>query len=129
MTATWIIQTIIMLLLGAIGYFLKDLKKGFEDKIAGTDERIGSLEHKLDSKLDAFKEEVNKNSKSLEERFDKRIKCTEEKYEDLQRDLNAYRDHVNKNFTLKDDFIRAISGIDRKLDKIYDTIMERRQGT
>ncbi len=128
MTATWVVQTIIMLLLGAIGYFLKDLKKGFEDKITGTDKRIGSLEKKLDDKLDDFKREVQKSTAALEDRLDKRIQGTEEKYEDLQRDLNAYRDHVNKNFTLKDDFIRAISGIDRKLDKIYDTIMERRQG-
>lgn len=117
MTATWVIQTIIMLLLGAIGFFLKDLKKGIEDKINNTG-----------SKLDAFREEVAKSNIALEGRMEKRIVCTEEKCEELQRDLAAYRDHVNKNFTLKDDFIRAISGIDRKLDKIYDTIMERRNG-
>jgi archaellum component FlaC len=117
MTASWIIQTIIVAGIGLIGYFLKDLKKGFEV-------RIGSL----DCKLDTFEEKVKKDNKDLEARLDTRIKCTEERCEDLQRDLNAYRDHVNRNFTLKDDFIRAISGIDRKLDKIIDTMMERRAG-
>jgi len=117
MTASWIIQTLIVVGLGVVGYFLKDLKNGVESK-------IGSL----DCKFDTFEEKVKQDNKDLEERLEKRIKCTEERYEDLQKDLNAYRDHVNKNFTLKDDFIRAISGIDRKLDKIYDTIMERRAG-
>lgn len=115
---TWIIQTVFALGLGVIGYFLKDLKKGIENQLSG-----------LNSKIDTLKEKVEQDNKELEDRLDKRIKCIEERHEDLQRELIAYREHVNKNFTLKDDFIRAISGIDRKLDKITDLIMERRTGT
>lgn len=125
MTASWVIQTLIIGCLAVIGYLLKDLKRGIESKIGSTEERIQGLETRLECKLDAFREEIEKNSSAMESRLDERIKSNEQRYEALYKDLNEYKGQVNKNFTLKDDFIRAISGIDRKLDKIYDTIMEK----
>lgn len=124
MTASWVIQTLIIGCLAVIGYLLKDLKKGIEGKIGSAEERIQGLETRLDCKLDAFREEIEKNNCALESRLEERIKSNEQRYEALYKDLNDYKGQVNKNFTLKDDFIRAISGIDRKLDKIYDTLME-----
>lgn len=113
--ATWIIQTLIVIALAVIGYLLKDLKKGIESKISGAEQRIAGLEVQLDKKLVTFKNE-----------FDKRITNTEQHYETLCKDFNDYKDQVNKNFTLKDDFVRAVSNIDRKLDKITELIIERR---
>lgn len=115
MTATWIVQTLIVIGLAVIGWLLKDLKKGIEGKISSAEERIAGLEVQLDKKLLNFKNEI-----------DKRITNTEQHYEALCKDLNEYKDQVNKNFTLKDDFVRAVSNIDRKLDKITDLIIERR---
>lgn len=128
MTASWVIQTLIIGCLAVIGYLLKDLKKGIESKIGSAEERLLGLEARLDCKLDAFKDEAEKNNLALEARLDKRIRTNEERCEALYKDLNDYKGQVNKNFTLKDDFIRAISGIDRKLDKIYDTMVATRKG-
>ncbi|HWP96425.1 MAG TPA: hypothetical protein VN426_06210 [Syntrophomonadaceae bacterium] len=126
MTASWIIQTLIMLALGVIGYFLKDMKSSFEKQLNSQSERMQGMEVRMDDKLDAFKEEVKRNNQSLEIRLDKRITSTEERYEALCRDLNNYKDQIHKDYTLKDDFIRAVSTIERKLDKITELITERR---
>ena len=126
MTTTWVVQTLILLSLGVIGYFLKDMKASFENKITGAEQHIQGMETRLDCKLDIFKEEVEKNIQAMETRLDDRIKTNEKRYEDLNKDLHDYKNQVNKDFTLKDDFIRAISGIDRKLDKIYDSLTGRK---
>lgn len=121
----WIVEILIITALGIIGYLLKDLKKGIDNKIGSAEKRIQSLEDRLDCKLDAFREEIEKNNAALESRLIERIVSNEQRYESLYRDLNGYKDQVAKNYTLKDDFIRATSVIDRKLDKIYDTIVEK----
>jgi uncharacterized protein HemX len=126
MTLSWVVQTAIILGLGIIGYFLRELKKGLENKIDSNEKHILGLEERMDLKMDAFQEEIKKNNDALEKRLAERINNTEKRYEELHKDLNDYKGQVNKDFTLKDDFIRAISGIDRKLDKIIDMFVERR---
>jgi uncharacterized membrane-anchored protein YhcB (DUF1043 family) len=48
--------------------------------------------------------------------------------ETVRDDLNDYKLEAQKEFVSKDEFIRAISGQDRKLDKIYDKLMELTNG-
>lgn len=78
---TWVIQTVIMVGIGAIGYFLKSTMKETKGKI-----------------------------EALEEKF------------------NDFKEEIPQKYVSKDDFIRAISSIDVKLDKIYDYITLKKGG-
>ncbi len=93
MDSTWIIQTITMLGIGALTYFVKDLKKSIDKKI-------------------------EQNSKSIEGNVQK-IETLEEKFYD-------YKEHVASRYVQKDEFIRAITSLDKKLDKIYDKVVEQK---
>lgn len=83
----WILQAAIMITLGIIAYFLKDMKKQNEDR----------------------------HSKS------------EEKIEKIEKDFNDFKEKMPYNYVLREDFIRAVSAIDTKLDKIYDLVALERK--
>lgn len=85
---TWVIQTIIMVGIGVIGYFIKSTN-------GKLDERMKDNENKLDA---------------LEEKF------------------NNFKEEIPQKYVGKDDFIRAISSIGVKLDKIYDYITLKKGG-
>ena len=91
----WITQTAIMLGIGALGYFIKDLKKSIEKEIA---QNKGDI-------------------KAVRDEMDDRICKVNEK-------LDLFKDHVNRNFVDKESYIRNITAFDSKLDKITDLIME-----
>ena len=92
MDTAWIIQTIIMLGIGALAYFIKDLKKSIDGKI-------------------------EKNIKDID--------SNTEKIENLEEKFSDYKETVAMRYVQKDEFIRAISNMDRKLDKIYDRVAEK----
>ncbi|WP_427340620.1 hypothetical protein [Caloranaerobacter sp. DY30410] len=92
MDKTWIMQTLMMLGIGTIAYFVKDLKKSIESKI-----------------------EDNQT----------RIKLNADKIEELEKSFNDYKAKVPLLYVQKDDFIRAVSNLDKKLDKIYDVIVQK----
>ncbi len=64
--------------------------------------------------------------------YTKRDKLKQEKINDKQQeqieklsgDLQEYKLEASDRYVLKDDFIRAISQTDRKLDKIYDEVIK-----
>lgn len=89
MNTSWIIQTVTMLGIGIIGYFIKDLKKSIEEKIAN-------------------------NELSIRENT--------EKIEDLKEEFNKYKTEMPFHYVLRDDFIRAMSNVDKKLDRIYEIV-------
>jgi len=103
MNLSWLLQTAVVLCLGIIGYFLKDLKKSFEQKISN-----------IELKIDASEKRMSQENDKMEKRL-----------EELQKNFNDYKDYVSEKYTLKDDFIRAVSTIDKKLDKIYDVVVKR----
>lgn len=78
----WAIQTMIMLVIALIGYFIRTSIKNIE----------------------------------------KRIDDNEKKIEKLEEHFNKHKEELPWRYTQKDDFIRAMSNLDSKLDKIYDTI-------
>lgn len=85
MDINWVIQSAIMLGIGALGFFMKDLKKSIAEDITEN------------------KQEV-KNVKD---------------------DLNDFKETVALRYVQKDEFVAAISNMDKKLDKIYDKVIER----
>lgn len=103
MDLNWLMQTAIMICIGIIGYFLKDLKKSFEQKISN-----------IEFKIDVSEKRMAQENEKMEKRI-----------AELQKNFNDYKDYVSEKYTLKDDFIRAISSVDKKLDKIYDVVVKR----
>lgn len=85
---TWTIQTVIMVGIGVIGYFIK----------------------------------------STNGKADERMKENEGKIEALEEKFNNFKEEIPQKYVSKDDFIRAISSIDVKLDKIYDYITLKKGG-
>ena len=85
MDLTWIMQSVIMLGIGALGFFIKDLKRSIAEDITENKQEI----------------RVVKN------------------------DLNDFKETVALRYVQKDEFVAAISNMDKKLDKIYDKVIER----
>jgi uncharacterized membrane-anchored protein YhcB (DUF1043 family) len=85
---TWVIQSAIMVGVGTIGFFLKDM-----------------------------------NTKTQ-----KRLDANEEQTKDLEQRFNDFRADLPTKYVIRDDFIRAMSNVDTKLDKIYDIITNTKKG-
>jgi hypothetical protein len=92
MDKAWIIQTITMLGIGALGFFIKDLKKSIEGRI-------------------------EQNTKGIDNNT--------EKIETLEEKFSNYKETVAMRYVQKDEFIRAVTSMDKKLDKIYDRVVEK----
>lgn len=62
--------------------------------------------------------------KKNSDRLDKEDEKLYIKIEDVEKNLSEYKLDAEKNFVSKDEFIRSVSNIDKKLDKIYDEFMK-----
>lgn len=62
--------------------------------------------------------------KKNSDRLDKEDERLHIKIDNVEKSLNEYKLEAEKNFVNKDEFIRATSNIDKKLDKIYDEIIK-----
>lgn len=62
--------------------------------------------------------------KKNSDRLDREDEHLHNKIENVQKELSEHKIEVERNFVSKDEFIRSISNIDKKLDKIYDEIMK-----
>lgn len=67
--------------------------------------------------LKTFKTQLDKNDEQLQMQV-----------EAVRADLNKYKLDATERFVSKDDFIRATSMTDRKLDRIYDELMKLNKG-
>lgn len=96
MVATsWLMQTAILVAIGALAWFMKATLKTIEDKISA-------------------------NAQETENAI-KELRCLEEKF-------NNYREEAALKYVHKDEFVRAITNMDKKLDKIYDIVALDRRG-
>lgn len=95
----WGIQSAVMLGIGAIGYFLKENSKKIDERIDQNELKIEKMDEKIDGKVNALEEKLSNLKEELPEKY-----------------------------VLRDDFIRATSNIDQKLDKIYDMISIKKGG-
>ncbi len=94
----WLPSALFTLTVGIIGFFLKRTLKSFEDKMA---EQREDFHQEMESIRKDFKDSMD----TLGHRVDK--------LEDTISDM-PYK------YTLKEDFIRSMSSVDKKLDQILD---------
>ncbi|MCR4442949.1 MAG: hypothetical protein QHH10_12010 [Peptococcaceae bacterium] len=85
----WIIQTLTLLAIGAIAYFLKDIKKTIDERLAKNEGRIEALEKEVSN---------------------------------LKSDLPFV-------YVLREDFIRAMANVEKKLDDIYKLLLVNGKGS
>lgn len=74
---------------------------------------------------------LKQNSKKIDERFERNECCIEKvdtKVDALEEKLNNLKEELPKEYVIRDDFIRAMSNVDQKLDKIYDIITSKKGG-
>lgn len=55
--------------------------------------------------------------------FNKKI---ERRFENLERDLEAFQDRVIHDYVLKEDFLREVQAVHNKLDRILDHILAQK---
>lgn len=65
--------------------------------------------------------------KGLKESLDKQVNAQDGKIEKLSAQLSDMREKMPLQFVLRDDFVRAISGLDNRLDKGLTTISRQIQ--
>lgn len=57
---------------------------------------------------------------------EKRMEKSEENLDDLEKQLNGLKAELPYKYVQKDDFIRAITNLDQKLDKLIDIVNKER---
>lgn len=62
--------------------------------------------------------------KKNSDRQDKADESLNFKIDNVEKNLSDYKLEAEKTFVSKDEFIRSVSNIDKKLDKIYDEMMK-----
>jgi hypothetical protein len=85
----WLIQFIVGGILSLVGKLLWDIKKGFEKNAEATSKKLDSLEESLNSRVS-----------------------------ELEREFLTYKAKLPFMYVLREDYLRHISDIGNKLDKI-----------
>ncbi|NSW90238.1 MAG: hypothetical protein HPY74_06085 [Firmicutes bacterium] len=99
----WILlPTAVGIITGIIGYLTKRSIDAIDQKIVTANKRIDDLNEKLDSSNKMF----NKAIDSLKSEF----------YE--------FKEKVGDEFVRKSDFVMTTSEISKKLDKVYDILLD-----
>lgn len=89
----WITTTIIGLMISGLGYFAK--------------KQMADMERSLDK----IRQENDRERREAKERLDK-----------VEGKLQATIESMPYQYTLREDFIRAVTGLDAKLDRILDKV-------
>lgn len=107
---TWGIQTAVGISIAVLAYFIKKNIDKIEKSIEANEKKIDLFVEKYDEKLE-----------KTEEKNDK-------KFDEIQSTINKLKEDLPKEYVIRDDFIRAMSNVDQKLDKIYDIITSKKEG-
>lgn len=114
----WVITTAITLGLGVITYFLKRTMNQVDKQ--GEDIRRIESENITKSDLKESTDEIKKDIRQIRE--DYTPKETHQKdYDECRGDIKQIR----ADYLTKDDFIREISKMDRKLDRMLEMMINR----
>lgn len=98
MNLQWVYSIIITCVLGIIAYFLKETKKGLDEKIKDVVAEICKVKTDASAEINKVKEE-----------------------------FNQFKSEMPLVYVLRDDFIRAMGNVEKKLDKIYDLLSHKRK--
>jgi uncharacterized membrane-anchored protein YhcB (DUF1043 family) len=99
----WVLlPTAVGIITGIIGYLTKRSIDSTDQKVVTTNERIDDLSEKLDISNAEFNQAIGA----------------------LRREFYEYKDKVNDEFAKKDDFVRTFSEQGKKLEKMYDILLD-----
>jgi flagellar capping protein FliD len=98
MDFNWIAQTAIMLGIGLIGYFLKATMTEVKNEICKIEKEINRVEDSTNARI-----------------------------EQINRDFNNLKSDLPLVYVTREDHVRQMNSIDRKLDKIFDHITKEGQ--
>lgn len=95
MELTWVLQTLTVLVIGIVGFFLKATLTDLKEGIIKNDEKINSVEIILRNEVKSVRDELN----------------------DLRSDLPFV-------YVLREDYIRTLNNVDNKMNNI-DTKLDK----
>lgn len=112
----WGVNLLTITFIGLIGFFAKRYMtqndKRLEEKDVQRAKQLAEMEHKILGELERFRTEN-----------DKRHSKTEERVERVEERLNKTLQELPTMYTLREDWLRTSSDINRKLDKITDILI------
>ena len=114
----WIITTVITMGIGIITYFLKRTMHQV-DKQGEEIRRIDGLMVKK-SDLKESTEELKKDIRQIREDYTPK-NIHEKAFDECKEDIK----HIKAEYLTKDDFIREMNKMDRKLDQMLDLMLKR----
>lgn len=82
-----------------------------------------------------FLKDMRKNTDEKIKSTDEKIKETKEDFINIRKDFDDFKDKVSEKYVMKEEFVRAITSVDKrfdtvndKLDKIYITMVSHSNG-
>ena len=96
----WIYQIVITLIIAIIGYLIQDMMKSNKEKHAENRELIQDVKGSLEKTELSLKQELEK----------------------IKDEHNQFKQDMPLVYVLRDDFLRAMATVEKKLDKIYDLV-------
>lgn len=147
----WALNLLVVTILGFIAWSAKKMLSNIETKLDQNSTSIGDLSTKVENENKArmkeiisLSDKIELENKNLSDKLDVELKGISEKFEDkleaLRQDIDAlgdktderikelekefadYKERAAYKFVNKEEFVRAISGMDNKLDKIYEKL-------
>lgn len=128
----WVITTAITLGIGAITYFLKRTMLQVDKVVSELQEvkRGGAEKSELKETADGLKSEMKEETEELKTEI-KQIRedytprrIHEKAFDECRKDIKDIR----ANYLTRDDFIREINKMDRKLDQILTSVLNGKGG-
>ncbi len=128
----WVITTAITLGIGAITYFLKRTMSQVDKVVSELQEvkRGGAAKSELKETADGLKSEMKEETdelkteiKQIREDYTPR-RIHEKAFDECRKDIKDIR----ANYLTRDDFIREINKMDRKLDQILTSVLNGKGG-
>jgi uncharacterized membrane protein YhiD involved in acid resistance len=101
-----ILQIITTLIIAIIGFFLKRELKRLEDADKKNEDNIASLRSETDCKVEKVREE------------------NEKLHLEVMKSMNDFKESVAKEFVRRMDYIQTTGEINKKLDRIFDILLE-----
>lgn len=105
MNLQWAYQLAITLIIGIIAYLLKDMKKVNDEKHAETRNEVSCVKDALEKVEQSSRQELEK----------------------MKDEFNQFKSEMPLVYVLRDDFIRAMGNFEKKLDKIYELLSQKRK--
>ncbi len=110
-----IVQTLII---GTLGWIVKRYIDKNDQAIADNNKKIDDTIAKFDDKTSKAISNLNENINGAIAKLDRKIEDVDKKHGDLQKEFQSLKAEMPLVYTLREDFVRVMNGVDDKLNKI-----------